>query len=145
MTNIKKIMGLAILTSLASKASGFIYQVLSIPLIAKALGPEDFGLFLVYSGFSTWLSLLALGIAPTVTSLAADKSRENELPTGLLLCVFAFMAMILLIIIPHISSYSILFSPKNASVLVCLYHLFVEYYSFDCGCSKSGTTASACQ
>lgn len=130
MTNIKKIMGLAILTSLASKASGFIYQVLSIPLIAKALGPEDFGLFLVYSGFSTWLSLLALGIAPTVTSLAADKSRENELPTafvsstGLLLCVFAIMAMILLIIIPHISSYSILFSPRNASVFWCAYITF---------------------
>lgn len=130
MTNIKKIMGLAILTSLASKASGFIYQILSLPLIAKALGSEDFGLFLVYSGFSSWLSLLALGLAPTVTSMAANKSRENELPTAffsstcLLLCVFTFIAMMLLIIIPHISSYSILFSPKNTSVFWCAYITF---------------------
>lgn len=130
MTNIKKIMGLAILTSLASKASGFIYQILSLPLIAKALGAEDFGLFLVYSGFSSWLSLLALGLAPTVTSMAANKSREKELPTAffsstcLLLFVFTLIAIVLLIIIPYVNSYSILFSPKNTSVFWCAYITF---------------------
>jgi O-antigen/teichoic acid export membrane protein len=82
MNKIRRVMGLAIISSLISKISGFGYQVLSIPLIAKMLGTNDFSLFLVYSGFSAWLSLLALGVAPTLTSLAADKSKTEELSSA---------------------------------------------------------------
>lgn len=130
MNEIKKIMGLAIITSLASKISGFTYQILLIPLLAKTLGAMDFGLFLVYSGFSTWLSLLALGVAPTITSLAASKTRENELPTAfvssisLLGCMFFIIAIFLYFIIPLVGHHSVLFAPKNSYIFWSAYITF---------------------
>lgn len=130
MEKIKKVMGLSILTSIASKSSGIIYQTLSVPLLAKVLGAEDFGLLLVYSGLMSWLSLFALGMAPSITNLASNKNRECELPAAfissmcLMLTVFVIMAVILYILIPHVSGYSILFSLHNKPLFWCAYTIF---------------------
>jgi len=139
MNKIRRVMGLAIISSLISKISGFGYQVLSIPLIAKMLGTNDFSLFLVYSGFSAWLSLLALGVAPTLTSLAADKSKTEELSSAfftsmmILTLLFGFFALVLSFFAYLLSSDTIIFSANNISIMWCAYALFSINIIFSVG------------
>ncbi|WP_420854192.1 hypothetical protein [Sodalis ligni] len=70
------------------------------------LGKSDFGLFLAYTGFSTWLSLLSLGIAPTIISLAADNRRSSELPNAyfmaslILAVIFLAMSLVFIVLQP---------------------------------------------
>jgi O-antigen/teichoic acid export membrane protein len=139
MTNTRKVLGLAIISSLISKASGVIYQIISIPLIIKMLGPADFGLFLAYTGFSTWLSLLSLGIAPTIISLAADKRRIDELPNAyfmasfILVSIFIIMGLIFGIAQPILAPHSIIFSPQNSYLFWCAFVIFAVSITLSIG------------
>lgn len=79
MINIKRVFQLALLTSFASKTSGLFYQILAIPLIIVALGGEGFGLFMIYSGLSTWLNVISSGVAPMLTTLVARNESSKRI------------------------------------------------------------------
>ena len=75
---------LAVMSSFVSKGSSVAYQVISIPLFARVLNPEDFSAIMVYYGITTWLTLVAIGVWPTVSAHAADKRKQGTLPAVVL-------------------------------------------------------------
>ncbi len=126
----RNVMILAIISSIGSKLSGFAYQIVSVPLIANVLNTSNFSLFLIYSGFTTWLSLLALGIAPTVTKIASDKNKENILPAVyyvsclIVFFIFSIIGTVLLFVFPLLNNVSVLFSSENKIIFWVAYITF---------------------
>lgn len=61
-------------TSLLSKGVGFLYQILSLPLLLKYLGATDFGILAILMSLLGWINILSGGISPYLTrTLAAGK------------------------------------------------------------------------
>ena len=77
--NVAKVIKLSVITSVFSKSSGLIFQVLAIPLALSALGTEGFARFMIYTGLTTWVGLSATGIAPTLTSKIASGLKNSDL------------------------------------------------------------------
>lgn len=75
----------AIATSLVSKGSSAILQFLSLPLAAKVLGREEFGIYATISLGVLMVSILELGVGPALgrkiseASAKGDKAREGQL------------------------------------------------------------------
>lgn len=101
MIDARKVIKAALLTSLASKFSGLFYQILAIPMILNALGGEGFGLFIVVSGFSTWLNLVSSGVAPMLTTMIArgdnNKSVQEAYIATNIYFLIIFLAFIFLL------------------------------------------------
>ncbi|CAG2146562.1 lipopolysaccharide biosynthesis protein [Cupriavidus plantarum] len=70
---------LAVASSMVSKVASVTLQLVSIPLFAKVLDVADFSALMVYNGISAWLALVAIGIWPTITAIAADDRKKNML------------------------------------------------------------------
>ncbi|KAI3591378.1 O-antigen flippase Wzx [Cupriavidus sp. U2] len=121
---------LAVASSMVSKACSIGLQVVSIPLFAKVLDPDDFSAMMVYFGISAWLSLVAIGVWPTITSIAADDKKGGLLPgvlavsVGGLSAIFASVVALVLILRPTLESSGVnLFSANHyglfTAALVC--------------------------
>jgi O-antigen/teichoic acid export membrane protein len=63
---------LAVLTSVGSKVATIAFQLLAIPIAINALGPAQYGAFLIVSSILAWISLGGLGVAPGVTGYVAQ-------------------------------------------------------------------------
>lgn len=61
----------AVMTSVASKVTTIAFQLLAIPVAVHALGPGQYGAFLIVSSILAWISLGGLGVAPGVTGYVA--------------------------------------------------------------------------
>jgi O-antigen/teichoic acid export membrane protein len=92
-------MRLAVMTSVVSKVATIAFQLLAIPVAIHALGPAQYGAFLVVSSILAWISLGGLGVAPGVTGFVAraigrDSATEARqvVTTGLVLSVGAAIA-----------------------------------------------------
>lgn len=70
--NVHKILKMSVMTSLLSKSSGVLFQILAIPLALSALGTEGFALFMVLSGLTAWVGLCTTGVSPSLTSRVAS-------------------------------------------------------------------------
>lgn len=70
---------LAVASSMVSKVCSVTLQLVSIPLFAKVLDVADFSALMVYNGISAWLALVAIGIWPTITAIAADDRKQAML------------------------------------------------------------------
>lgn len=90
---------LAVASSMVSKACSMAFQVVSIPLFAKVLDVEDFSALMVYYGISAWLSLVAIGVWPTITSIAADDRKKSLLSGVLAVSLVALSAVFLALIV----------------------------------------------
>jgi O-antigen/teichoic acid export membrane protein len=62
----------AVASSLLSKAAGSVAQLLTLPLIAHALGAPRYGAFLALTASIAWTSLLSFGLRPALTRLLAE-------------------------------------------------------------------------
>ncbi|MGT2494611.1 hypothetical protein ACU4GD_39680 [Cupriavidus basilensis] len=69
---------LAVMSSFVSKGSSVAYQVISIPLFASVLNPEDFSAIMVYYGITTWLTLVAIGVWPTVSAACRGQTQTRH-------------------------------------------------------------------
>lgn len=86
----------AIATSLLSKGSTFVIQVLALPLVARKLGQEQLGLYAALSAVPAWFSTADLGIGPALTHKIARGVAGND--EGLQARYF-FNALIVLLIV----------------------------------------------
>ncbi len=121
---------LAVASSMVSKVCSTALQVVSIPLFAKVLTTDDFSAMMVYFGISAWLSLVAIGVWPTITSIAADDRKEGLLPgvlavsLGGLSAIFLSLIVLVLVFRPVLEHSGVnLFSASHYSLftaaLVC--------------------------
>ncbi|EKZ97842.1 oligosaccharide flippase family protein [Cupriavidus metallidurans] len=126
----KRALRLAVASSMVSKVCSIGLQAVSIPLFARVLDTDDFSAMMVYFGVTAWLSLVAIGIWPTVTSIAADDRRRGQLAGVLtvswvgLSAIFASLILLVLILRPVLETSGInLFSARHYSLftaaLVC--------------------------
>jgi len=128
MLNVRAIVRASLLTSFASKFSGLLYQLLAVPMVLLTLGGEEFGLFMVLSGFSTWLGLVSSGVAPLLTSMVAKGEPDKDIQdsyiatTVYLLLVFSLLLIFLALFAESISSY---LSDINKSDFLLIYMLVV--------------------
>lgn len=111
-----------IATSLVSKGSSAVLQFLSLPLAARVLGREEFGVYATISLSVFMVSILELGVGPALgrkiaeASARGDRSREGQLFfSGALLIVGlillgALLATLLLSMVPL----TVLFGEKYA-------------------------------
>ena len=116
---------LAVASSMVSKACSIGLQVVSVPLFAKVLDPEDFSAMMVYFGISAWLALVAVGVWPTMTSIAADDKKNGVLPgvlaasVGGLSAIFVSMVLLVLVLRPTLESSGInLFSANHFGLFI---------------------------
>lgn len=86
----------AVMTSVASKVTTIGFQLLAIPVAVHALGPAQYGAFLIVSSILAWISLGGLGVAPGVTGYVAQAigrgssaEARQVLTTGLALSLMA--------------------------------------------------------
>ena len=92
-------MRFAVMTSVVSKVATVAFQLLAIPVAINALGPDQYGAFLVVSSILAWISLGGLGVAPGVTGYvaraighdSADEARQ-VITTGLVLSLATALA-----------------------------------------------------
>jgi O-antigen/teichoic acid export membrane protein len=71
--------GLTGITTLSVKGISTTAGIISIPLTAKYLGTERFGLYLILSTFLSWISIADLGLANSLTNaLATSDGKENR-------------------------------------------------------------------
>lgn len=98
MISARKVLKAALLTSLASKFSGLFYQIFAIPMILNALGGEGFGLFILISGFSTWLNLVSSGVAPMLTTMVARGDSSRSIQNSFIATNIFFLIIFLLLI-----------------------------------------------
>lgn len=121
---------LAVASSMVSKACSIGLQVVSIPLFARVLSTDDFSAMMVYFGISAWLSLVAIGVWPTITSIAADDKKSGLLPgvlavsLGGLSAIFVSVIVLVLVLRPVLESSGVnLFSASHydlfLAALVC--------------------------
>lgn len=126
----RRALRLAVASSMVSKVCSTLLQVVSIPLFAKMLAPDDFSAMMVYFGISAWLGLVAIGIWPTLTSIAADDEKRDVLPGVLtvswagLSAIFASLVLLVLLLRPVLEQSGInLFSASHfdlfTAALVC--------------------------
>lgn len=89
-------MRFAVMTSVASKVTTIAFQLLAIPVAVHALGPAQYGAFLIVSSILAWISLGGLGVAPGVTGYVAraigggsSTEARQVLSTGLVVSLIA--------------------------------------------------------
>jgi O-antigen/teichoic acid export membrane protein len=93
----------AISTSLVSKGSSAILQFVSLPLAARVLGREEFGIFATISMSLFAIGLLQLGVGPAlgkgISEASANSDREKEgrlyLSGAVLVCCLAALSVLL--------------------------------------------------
>jgi O-antigen/teichoic acid export membrane protein len=64
--------------SLVAKGGGAIANIVSLPLLAKYLGQERFGVWLVASSFLAWSSIADLGLANTLKNNLAEADGQSD-------------------------------------------------------------------
>jgi O-antigen/teichoic acid export membrane protein len=64
--------------SLVAKGGGAIANIVSLPLLAKYLGQERFGVWLIASSFLTWSSIADLGLANTLKNNLAEADGQGD-------------------------------------------------------------------
>ena len=70
---------LAIVTSLASKVGSAVLQLVSLPIAARVLGKQEFGLYATISMTITLILLLELGVGPALAqNISKAASREDK-------------------------------------------------------------------
>jgi O-antigen/teichoic acid export membrane protein len=67
-------------TSIVAKGGAAIASIASLPLLAKYLGQERFGVWLVASAFLAWSSIADLGLANTLKNTLAEAEGKGDLP-----------------------------------------------------------------
>jgi O-antigen/teichoic acid export membrane protein len=84
------------MSSVVSKVATIAFQLLAIPVAVHALGPAQYGAFLIVSSILAWISLGGLGVAPGVTGFVAQAigrgsstEARNVLSTGLVISLIA--------------------------------------------------------
>jgi O-antigen/teichoic acid export membrane protein len=65
--------------SIVAKGGAALANIVSLPLLAKYLGQERFGVWLVASSFLTWSSIADLGLANTLKNTLAKADGQNDL------------------------------------------------------------------
>lgn len=127
---------LAVASSMVSKVCSVTLQLVSIPLFARVLNTDDFSALMVYNGISAWLALVAIGLWPTITSIAADERKAPLLAgvvtvsTAALSALFVAMIVATLVLRPQLEASGInLFSAQHfelfVAALVCFAMLTV--------------------
>jgi O-antigen/teichoic acid export membrane protein len=66
-------------TSIAAKGGAAAANILSLPLLAKYLGQERFGVWLVASSFLAWSSIADLGLANTLKNSLAEADGQGDI------------------------------------------------------------------
>jgi O-antigen/teichoic acid export membrane protein len=88
-------------TSIVAKGGAAAANIMSLPLLAKYLGQEQFGVWLVASSFLTWSSIADLGLANTLKNNLAeadgqgDMLRAKQAVTSTVLAVSGLTAILL--------------------------------------------------
>ncbi|MDF1739674.1 MAG: lipopolysaccharide biosynthesis protein [Verrucomicrobiales bacterium] len=68
----------AVYTAIASKASSSILQLIALPLAARVLGREEFGIYSTVSLTIYMLTMLQFGMGPSLTRSIAEASAKNK-------------------------------------------------------------------
>ncbi|MCB1063921.1 MAG: lipopolysaccharide biosynthesis protein [Verrucomicrobiae bacterium] len=68
----------AVFTAIASKASSSLIQLLALPLAARVLGREEFGIYSTVSLTIFTLTLLQFGVGPSLTRSMAEASAKHR-------------------------------------------------------------------
>lgn len=68
----------AVYTAVASKASSSLLQLIALPLAARVLGREEFGIYSTVSLSIYMLTMLQFGIGPSLTRSLAEASAKNR-------------------------------------------------------------------
>jgi len=105
-------MGLAVLSSVGSKATTICLQLLAIPVGVSALGLERFGVFATLTAVLAWITICQIGIGPALTlDIAAgathrDRSAERKyFSTAFFsMCSVAFAILIIFLILSYVIS-----------------------------------------
>ena len=86
----------AVATSVVSKIATIGFQLIAIPVAIHALGPGQYGAFLVVSSTLAWISLGGLGVAPGVTGYVAraigrgsSTDAQHVVSTGFVISLIA--------------------------------------------------------
>jgi len=104
--------GLAVLSSVGSKATTMGLQLLAIPVGVSALGLERFGVFATLTALLAWITICQIGIGPALTlDIAAgaahtDRSAERKYFSTALFSMFlvALAILIIFLFLPHVIS-----------------------------------------
>lgn len=85
----------ALRSSIASKGVSVALQLFAIPLIAKKLGPVEFGIYVLLAGLPTYVALADLGIGPSLARmLASAEVAKDRLAAAELFCSALLIALL---------------------------------------------------
>lgn len=101
----------AISSSLLYRASGYVVQILAIPIGIRALGVEGYALYAVSYASVAWILIGSGGIAPLVTTRLAKSLADENLTEARILVSTAFMPAILFAVLLGVLSQTV---PENA-------------------------------
>ncbi len=88
--------GLTGIATLASQGVKIATGLVSIPMTARYLGPERFGLWLLLGSFLSWVSLVDLGLSNTLTTeLARADGREDSASPPILVSSAVFPVLVI--------------------------------------------------
>jgi O-antigen/teichoic acid export membrane protein len=91
--------------SIVAKGGAAIANIVSLPLLAKYLGQERFGVWLVASSFLAWSSIADLGLANTLKNTLAeadgqhDRQRAKQAVTSTISVICGLTAILLMILL----------------------------------------------
>jgi O-antigen/teichoic acid export membrane protein len=111
-----------IITSLVSKGSSAVLQFLSLPLAARVLGREEFGIYATISLSVFMVSILELGVGPALgrtiaeASAEGDRSREGQLfvSGSVLIIGLILLGTLLVTLLLTMAPLTVLFGEKYA-------------------------------
>lgn len=104
--------GLAVLSSMGSKATTIGLQLLAIPVGVSALGLDRFGVFATLTALLAWVTICQVGIGPALTldiaggaAHAARSAERKYFSTAFFsMCIIASAILITFLILPHVIS-----------------------------------------
>lgn len=88
----------ALSTAALARVSGILLQVISLPIAAVALGPEDFSVYSMIGAVLAWVSLSNLGISQA-TTLHIAREFDDEVRVKVLSASLVFVAIITTLVI----------------------------------------------
>ena len=92
--------GLTGITTLLVKGISTTAELISIPLIAKYLGTERFGLWLILNTFLSWISIADFGLANSLTNVLAiaDGKENNKAAKEAVSSAFCLMIIVMFVL-----------------------------------------------
>lgn len=119
-------------TSAISKGVGFVYQIITLPLLLSYMGAESFGLLSIFMTLVGWVYLMGGGISPYVTRVIAVQASINKI-NKVISCsrtILVILSIILSIIVLIISAFSeVVAKDTFSATLIFIFSVFIANFS----------------